>query len=106
MPVRCEAGRRLVTIAAMRDPDFGDLHLFARVAEPGTLSRGRQVLATLDEMEGEFATKAREVSGLVRVAASTVLQGLGIGRLATPVVGDELVRQKRLMPVLPAAKRA
>ncbi len=32
--------------------------------------------------------------------AGMVLQGLGIGRLAT-IVGDPLVRQKRLLPVLP-----
>ncbi|HYF42176.1 MAG TPA: LysR substrate-binding domain-containing protein [Ramlibacter sp.] len=104
----------------MRDLAFDDLHLFARVAELGTLSavarerdvpvsqvsrtlsriekacgarlihrsthglsltaegqtflaHGQQVLGTLDEMEGEFATKTREVSGLVRVAASTVV---------------------------------
>lgn len=110
----------LVTIAAMRDLAFDDLHLFARVAELGTLSAvarerdvpvsqvsrtltriektcgarlihrsthglsltaegqvfleyGQQVLGTLDELEGEFAHKSREVSGLVRVAASTVV---------------------------------
>ncbi len=104
----------------MRTLDFDDLHLFARVAELGTLSAvarerdapvsqvsralariekacgarlihrsthglsltaegrtfldyGQQVLGTLEAMEGEFATKAREVSGLVRVAASTVV---------------------------------
>lgn len=110
----------MVTIADMRDLDFDDLHLFARVAELGTLSAvgrerdvpvsqvsrslsriekacgarlihrsthglsltaegqtfldyGRQMLGTLDAMEGEFATKSKEVSGLVRVAASTVV---------------------------------
>ncbi|HZY17231.1 MAG TPA: LysR family transcriptional regulator [Ramlibacter sp.] len=35
------------------------------------------------------------------MAATMVLEGLGIGRLAT-LVGDELVRQQRLVPVLPA----
>lgn len=107
-------------MAAMRDLDFDDLHLFARVAELGTLSAvarerdvpvsqisrtltriekacgarlihrsthglslttegqtflnyGQQMLGTLDAMEGEFATKSKEVSGLVRVAASTVV---------------------------------
>jgi len=167
----------------MRDLQFDDMHLFARVAELGTLSavaRERDVpvsqisrslsriekacgarlihrsthglsltvegqtfrdycgrmMGTLDELEGEFANKAREVSGLVRVAitnstvttlnqwpflikgrpwvhnaegqwrtndtnmaATMVLQGLGIGRLAT-LVGDALVRQKLLVPVL------
>lgn len=104
----------------MRDLDFDDLHLFARVAELGTLSAvarerdvpvsqvsrslsriekacgarlihrsthglsltaegetfldyGRRVLGTLDEMEGEFASQSREISGTVRVAASTVV---------------------------------
>jgi DNA-binding transcriptional LysR family regulator len=104
----------------MRDLQFADMHLFARVAELGTLSAVarerdapvsqvsrtlariekacaarlihrsthglsltaegqtfldycRRVLGTLDELEGEFADKAREVSGLVRVAASTVV---------------------------------
>jgi DNA-binding transcriptional LysR family regulator len=104
----------------MRDLQFDDMHLFARVAELGTLSavaRERDVpvsqisrslsriekacgarlihrsahglsltveghtfrdywgrmIGTLDELEGEFANKAREVSGLVRVAASTVV---------------------------------
>jgi DNA-binding transcriptional LysR family regulator len=37
------------------------------------LGYGRRVLGTLDELEGEFATSAREVSGVVRVAASTVV---------------------------------
>ena len=32
-----------------------------------------RLIATLDELEGEFAAKAGEVSGVVRVAASTVL---------------------------------
>lgn len=104
----------------MRDLQFADMHLFARVAELGTLSavaRERDVpvsqvsrsLAriekacgarlihrsthglsltpegetffaycrrmdeTLDELEGEFATRSREPGGLVRVAASTVV---------------------------------
>lgn len=104
----------------MRDLQFDDMHLFARVAELGTLSavaRERDVpvsqvsrslariekacgarlihrsthglsltaegqtfrdyctrmTLTLDELEGEFASKSREVSGLVRVAASTVV---------------------------------
>ena len=33
----------------------------------------QRLIATLDELEGEFAAKAGEVSGVVRVAASTVL---------------------------------
>lgn len=33
----------------------------------------RRIGLTLEELEGEFASKAREASGLVRVAASTVL---------------------------------
>jgi DNA-binding transcriptional LysR family regulator len=104
----------------MRDLQFDDIHLFARVAELGTLSavaRERDVpvsqvsrslsriekacgarlihrsthglsltaegqtfrdyckrmTVTLDELEGEFANKSREVSGSVRVAASTVV---------------------------------
>ena len=104
----------------MRELLFDDMHLFARVAEMGTLSavaRERDVpvsqvsrtltriekacnarlvnrtthglsltpegetfrnychriTGTLDELEGEFASKAGAVSGLVRVAASTVV---------------------------------
>jgi DNA-binding transcriptional LysR family regulator len=104
----------------MRDLQFDDMHLFARVAELGTLSavaRERDVpvsqvsrslsriekicgaklihrsthglsltaegetfrhycdrmAAALDELEGEFASKSREVSGTVRVATSTVV---------------------------------
>jgi DNA-binding transcriptional LysR family regulator len=110
----------MVTIGRMRDLQFDDMHLFARVAELGTLSavaRERDVpvsqvsrslsriekicgaklihrsthglsltaegqtfraycdrmVATLDELEGEFAGKSREVSGMVRVATSTVV---------------------------------
>ena len=138
----------------MRDLQFDDMHLFARVAELGTLSavaRERDVpvsqvsrtLAriekacgarlihrsthglsltaegqtfrdycnrmnlTLDELEGEFADKAREVSGLVRVAASTVvaqyqlvpsLEGLAVRhpRLRVELeVGDRLLDMAR-----------
>src|SRR5688500_15440728 len=104
----------------MRDLQFDDMHLFARVAELGTLSavarerdvpvsqvsrtlsriekacgarlihrsthglsltaegrtfldHCRRMLAALDELEGDFATKARTPAGLVRVAASTVV---------------------------------
>lgn len=104
----------------MRDLQFADMHLFARVAELGTLSAVarerdapvsqvsrnlariekacgarlihrsthglsltaegqtffdycRRMLGTLDELEGEFANKSGEASGLVRVAASTVI---------------------------------
>ncbi|MBC5764109.1 LysR family transcriptional regulator [Ramlibacter albus] len=104
----------------MRDLQFADMHLFARVAELGTLSAVarerdapvsqvsrnlariekacgarlihrsthglsltaegqtffeycRRMLGTLDELEGEFASKAGEPSGVVRVAASTVI---------------------------------
>jgi DNA-binding transcriptional LysR family regulator len=104
----------------MRDLQFDDMHLFARVAELGTLSavaRERDVpvsqvsrslsriekacgarlihrsthglsltpegqtfrdycarmIDTLDELEGEFAGKSAGVSGVVRVAASTVI---------------------------------
>jgi DNA-binding transcriptional LysR family regulator len=104
----------------MRDLQFDDMHLFARVAELGTLSAVarerdvpvsqvsrtlsriekscgarlihrsthglsltaegqtfrdycRRLTGTLDELEGEFASKAGNASGLVRVAASTVL---------------------------------
>jgi DNA-binding transcriptional LysR family regulator len=104
----------------MRDLQFADMHLFARVAELGTLSAVarerdspvsqvsrnlariekacgarlihrsthglsltaeghtffdycRRMLGTLDELEGEFANNANEATGLVRVAASTVV---------------------------------
>ena len=62
----------------------------------------RRLLATLDELEGEFAAKAGEASGLVRVAASTVvaqyqlvpsLPGL---HLRHPRLGVELVVSDRL----------
>lgn len=104
----------------MRDLNFDDMHLFARVTELGTLSavaREREVpvsqisrtlariekacgarlihrsthglaptaegetflqycrrmVSTLDELEGEFASQARQATGWVRVAASTVV---------------------------------
>jgi DNA-binding transcriptional LysR family regulator len=104
----------------MRDLQFADMHVFARVAELGTLSAVarerdtpvsqvsrtltrvekacgarlvhrsthglsltaeghtffgycRRMLGTLDELEGEFASSSKEASGLVRVAASTVV---------------------------------
>jgi len=104
----------------MRDLQFDDMHLFARVAQLGTLSavaRERDVpvsqisrslsriektcgarlihrsthglsltpegetfrdycarmIDTLDELEGEFAGKSAEASGVVRVASSTVI---------------------------------
>ena len=104
----------------MRDLQFTDMHLFARVAELGSLSAAarerdvpvsqvsrtlariekacgarlahrsthglsltaegqtfldhcRRMLGMLDALEGEFATKAGAPSGLVRVAASTVI---------------------------------
>lgn len=133
----------------MRDLQFDDMHLFARVADLGTLSAAarerdvpvsqvsrtlsriertcgarlihrsthglsltaegqvfrdycQRMSVTLDELEGEFAGKSREVSGLVRVAASTVvaqyqlvpsLEGLGARhpRLRVELeVGDRL----------------
>ena len=117
----------------MRDLSFDDMHLFARVAELGTLSavaRERDVpvsqisrtlariekacgarlihrsthglsltpeghtfreycdrmTVTLDELEGEFANTSREIGGLVRVAASTVIAGL-IGSIRTSFAG-------------------
>jgi DNA-binding transcriptional LysR family regulator len=138
----------------MRDLQFDDMHLFARVAELGTLSavaRERDVPVsqvsralsriekacgarlihrsthglsltaegqtfrdycqrmtdTLDELEGEFASKSLEVSGLVRVACSTVvaqyqivpsLPGLGARhpRLRIELeVGDRLMDMAR-----------
>ena len=138
----------------MRDLQFSDMHLFARVAELGTLSAVarerdapvsqvsrtltriekacgarlihrsthglsltaegttfleycRRVVGTLDELEGEFATNAREATGLVRVAASTVvahyqlvpsLVGLGQRHPALKVeleVGDRLADMAR-----------
>lgn len=112
--------RALVTITDMRDLNFDDMHLFARVAELGTLSavaRERDVpvsqvsralsriekacnarlihrtthgltptaegntflqvchrmVATLDELEGEFSQQSRQVTGWVHVAASTLV---------------------------------
>jgi DNA-binding transcriptional LysR family regulator len=53
-------------------------------------SRGRSTVFTA---EGRWRTSD------TNMAASMVLQGLGIGRLAT-LVGDALVREKRLVPVL------
>ena len=67
----------------------------------------RRMIGTLDELEGEFAGKSREVSGLVRVAASTVvaqyqlvpsLAGLGLRhpRLRVELeVGDRLLDMAR-----------
>jgi DNA-binding transcriptional LysR family regulator len=139
----------VVTIATMRDLQFADLHLFARVAELGTLSAVarerdvpvsqvsrtlarvekecgarlihrsthglsltaegqtfldycRRMLGTLDELEGEFASRSGEPGGLVRVAASTVvahyqlvpsLPGLG---LRHPALRVELEVSDRL----------
>lgn len=49
-------------------------HGLALTAEGETfLDYCQRIVGTLDELEGEFATKTREVSGLVRVAASTVI---------------------------------
>ncbi|TFZ01730.1 LysR family transcriptional regulator [Ramlibacter humi] len=49
-------------------------HGLSATAEGETfLGYGRRVLGTLDELEGEFAASSREVSGVVRVAASTVV---------------------------------
>lgn len=138
----------------MRDLQFADMHLFARVAELGTLSAVarerdapvsqvsrtlariekacgarlihrsthglsltaegetflaycRRMVGTLDELEGEFATNANEATGLVRVAASTVvaqyqlvpsLEGLAAlhPRLKLElIVGDRLVDMAR-----------
>jgi DNA-binding transcriptional LysR family regulator len=108
------------TIGRMRDLDFDAMHLFARVAELGTLSAVarerdvpvsqvsrtlsrietacgvrlihrsthglslsaegetfldycRRVTGTLDELEGEFASRSGQASGRVRVAVSSVL---------------------------------
>ena len=48
-----------------------------------------------------FAAQGHWRSNDTNMAATMVLQGLGIGRLAT-LVGDDLVRQKLLVPVLPS----
>ena len=49
-------------------------HGLALTAEGETfLDYCQRIGATLDELEGDFASKARQVSGLVRVAASTVI---------------------------------
>jgi DNA-binding transcriptional LysR family regulator len=112
--------RPFATIARMRELDFDAMHLFARVAELGTLSAVarerdvpvsqvsrtlsriekacgvrlihrsthglslsaegetfldycRRVTGTLDELEGEFASRSGQASGRVRVAVSAVL---------------------------------
>lgn len=104
----------------MRDLNFDDMHLFARVADLGTLSAVarerdvpvsqvsralsriekacnarlihrsthgltptaegdiflqccRRMVATLDELEGEFAQQSQQATGWVRVAASTLV---------------------------------
>ncbi len=49
-------------------------HGLALTAEGETfLDYCQRIAGTLDELEADFATKAREASGLVRVAASTVI---------------------------------
>lgn len=48
----------------------------------------------------DLAAEGRWRTNDTNMAATMVLQGLGIGRLAT-LVGDTLVRQKLLVPVLP-----
>lgn len=49
-------------------------HGLALTAEGETfLAYCRRLIGAFDELEGEFATQAREASGLVRVAASTVI---------------------------------
>ena len=49
-------------------------HGLALTIEGGSfLDYCQRLLGTLEELEGEFADKAREASGLVRVAASTVI---------------------------------
>jgi DNA-binding transcriptional LysR family regulator len=48
-----------------------------------------------------FAAEGQWRTNDTNMAARLVLQGLGIGRLAS-LVGDELVRQGQLVPVLPA----
>jgi DNA-binding transcriptional LysR family regulator len=49
-------------------------HGLSLTAEGRTfLDYARRVLGTMDELEGEFSSSAREVTGLVRVAASTVV---------------------------------
>jgi DNA-binding transcriptional LysR family regulator len=49
-------------------------HGLSLTAEGGTfLEHGRRMLGTLDELEGEFSARSGQVTGLVRVAASTVV---------------------------------
>lgn len=67
----------------------------------------RRIIGTLDELEGEFASDAGDVSGLVRVAASTVIAQYqllpslpGLGRLHPRLrveleVGDRLADMAR-----------
>lgn len=123
----------------MHDLDFDDMHLFARVAELGTLSAvarerdvpvsqvsrtlsriearcgvrlvqrsthglsltpegeiflgySRRLTGTLDELQGEFASQAREASGLVRVAASPVMAHYQL----TPSLAGLVQRHPRL----------
>lgn len=90
-------------------------HGLALTAEGETfLDYCRRLTGTLEELEGELATQAGAASGRALrlpadgywrtndtgLAANMVLQGLGIGRLSTVAAGP-LVRQGRLLPVLP-----
>lgn len=79
-----------------RRPD--ELHSHARITNSAVPALNQWPFqgpdgATLHTAEGAFA------SNDTNMAATMVLQGLGIGRLAT-LVGDELVREGRLVPVL------
>ena len=78
-------------------------HGLATTAEGDTfLAYCRTLLGTLDELEGEFVSKARQVSGRVRVAASPViaqyllLPGLHALNLRHPGLRIELQVEDRL----------
>lgn len=75
-----------------------DLHAHARVVNTAVPALNQWPFhgnggTVIHVAEGTFA------SNDTNMAATMVLQGLGIGRLAT-LVGDELVREGRLVPVL------
>jgi DNA-binding transcriptional LysR family regulator len=65
----------------MRDLDFDDLHLFARVAELGTLSNS--AVHSLRAQPAVVTAEGAWRTNVTNMAASMVQQGLGIGRLAT-----------------------
>ena len=80
----------------MRELDFDTMHLFARVAQLGARSAATFVVKGKPAVivaEGDFR------SNDTHVVASMVLQGLGIGRLAT-MAAAPLLKSGRLVAVL------